>query len=66
MSNPRQRKLIIEYWQRILLSSSFSMIHITDIILAFGKEYEEFDASTSTKELEFANNNTSVSGFVIT
>ena len=48
-SSQEVRQLIIEYWCRILLSfsTSFSIDDIAKIIVEFGNEYEQFDATVS-------------------
>ena len=49
---PNNRHKIIEYWMRILLSSANSILDITNIIITFSKEHDQFDASTSSHHID--------------
>ena len=52
--------MIIEYWCRVVLKSSFSIEDIAKIMIEFGDEYEYFDPLISSKDIEFSDNNLTV------
>ena len=54
ISSNEHRQIIVEYWARILLSTSFSINDIAKIILEFGDQYEKFDPSISVEAVRFA------------
>lgn len=57
MASREQSETITEYWFRILLSTSFSVVDIVAIIVGFGDEYEKFDPLVSSKKIEFSDDN---------
>ena len=51
-SSQEVRQLIIEYWFRIILCTSFSVDDIAKIMIEFGNEYEQFDTIVSATGIE--------------
>ena len=48
MCSNEEKELIIEYWYRTSTKSSFSIVDITQIMIAFAQEYDKFDPSISS------------------
>ena len=55
MSSSAQRKIIVEYWFRVLIGLDILIDDILQIALKFAKEYEKFvyDESFSNSALRF-------------
>ena len=60
MATKEQSQMIIEYWMRILTQNSFSIDDIAQLMMEFGAEYDEFDPSTSNKDMKYKDNNLTV------
>ena len=54
-SSSHQRRLIIEYWFRVILYNDISIANISKIALDFGAEYETFDRALSYKGILIEN-----------
>ena len=55
MSAEYRRRMIVEYWFRVIIGSDISIENIVGIALKFAKDYEQFHADLSHTQLKIEN-----------